>query len=386
MAQVKCPDDRWSWVEIDKAALRRNTRAFKDKLESGVKLMCVVKADAYGHGAVECAKVMRAAGADQFAVATVAEGVELRQAGLPWPILILAEPPVESVQTLVEHDLMPTVYTPEFALAYGECAAACGKEGKYHLAIETGMTRIGVEPCDVVDFRRGIDFHRGLTCAGTFTHFATADIPGDWTCGMQYRRFIEAVRSLQEAGMDPGLVHCDNTPATLLYPDTHLDMCRVGVGLYGMQPSAATEPYIELEPVMSVRARVTRAVYPQAGAGVSYGQTYSVAGVNTQICTIPVGYADGLSRTLSDKMDVLVHGTRCPQVGHICMDQCMFAVDVDMRRARRPMDEVEYGDVVTIMGADGSERITAEELADLRGTINYEVTCNFGQRLEKIYL
>lgn len=386
MSQVKCPDTRWSWVEIDKAALRRNTRAFKDKLEPGVKLMCVVKADAYGHGAVECAKVMRAAGADQFAVATVKEGVELRQAGFLWPILILAEPPMECVQTLVEYDLMPSVYTPEFALAYGECAAAFGKEGKYHLAVETGMTRIGVDWHDTVEFHRAIDFHRGLVCAGTFTHFATADIPGDWTCGNQYRRFTEAVNAMKAAGIDTGLVHCDNTPATLLYPDTHMDMCRVGVGLYGLQPSPSTCRYIALEPVMSVRARVTRAVYPPAGSGVSYGQTYSVAGVSTQICTIPVGYADGLSRTLSDKMDVIVHGKRCHQVGHICMDQCMFAVDVDTRSAAHPMDEVQYGDLVTIMGSEGSESICAEELADIRGTINYEVTCNFGQRLEKIYV
>lgn len=386
MPQIKCPANRWSWVEIDKSALRRNTRAFKDKLESGVRLMAVVKADAYGHGAVECAKVMRAAGADQFAVSTVDEGIELRDAGFTWPILILSEPPMESVQTLVEHDLMPSIYTPEFALAYGECAAAYGKEGKYHLAIETGMTRIGVGWKDALEFRRSINFHRGLVCAGTFTHFATADVAGDWTCSNQYRCFMEAVNEMRDAGMDCGLVHCDNTPGTILRPEYHLDMCRVGVGLYGMQPAESTRPYISLDPVMSVRARVTRAIYPAVGSGVSYGHTYSVARQNIQIATIPIGYADGLSRVLSDKMDVLVHGTRCPQVGHICMDQCMFAVDVDTRRASRPIDEVEYGDVVTIMGKDGNECITAEEIADLRGTINYEVTCDFGLRMSKIYL
>lgn len=385
MGQMRCPDTRWSWVEIDKSALRRNTRAYKDLIGSRTILMACVKADAYGHGAVECAKVMHSAGADQFAVATVSEGVELRQAGLPWPILILAEPPVESVETLVEYDLMPSIYTPEFALAYGECAASHGKVGKYHLAVETGMTRIGVPFDEVVELRRGIDFHRGIECAGMFTHFATADIPGDWTCGMQYRRFKQAVESLRQAGIDTGLVHCDNTPGTMMYPDFREDMCRVGIGLYGLQPSAATRAYMQLEPVMSVRARITRAIYPQVGAGVSYGQTFSVATPTTQIATIPLGYADGLSRTLSDKMDVIVNGTRCPQVGHICMDQCMFAVDVDTRRASRPMAEVSQGDLVTIMGTDGGETITAEELADLRGTINYEVTCDFGMRLPKVF-
>ena len=289
MAQHRCPDTRWSWVEINKAALRRNTRAFKGLLEPGVRMMAVVKADAYGHGAVECAKVMHAAGADQFAVATVAEGLELRRAGITWPILILSEPPMECVQTLVENDLMPSIYTQEFALAYGECAAAFDKVGKYHLALETGMTRIGVDWREAVEFRRGIDFHRGLACAGTFTHFATADIPGDWTYALQYRRFSEAVAAMRGAGIDCGLVHCDNTPATILYPETHLDMCRVGVGLYGMQPADSTRPHISLEPVMSVRARVTRVVYPAVGTGVSYGQTYSVGRQNTQIATIPVG-------------------------------------------------------------------------------------------------
>lgn len=386
MVQHRCPDTRWSWVEIDKGALRRNTRAFKEKLEPGVRMMAVVKADAYGHGAVECVKVMHAAGADQFAVATVEEGLELRHAGVTWPILILSEPPMECVQTLIENDIMPSVYTPEFALAYGECAAAFDKVGKYHLAIETGMTRIGVGWKDALEFRRSIDFHRGLSCAGTFTHFATAEVPNDWTFGLQYRRFTEAVAEMRAAGVDCGLVHCDNTPATVLHPETHLDMCRVGVGLYGMQPAESTRPHISLDPVMSVRARVTRVVYPPVGSGVGYGQTYSVARQNVQIATFPIGYADGLARSLSGKMDVLVHGTRCPQVGNICMDQSMFAVDVDTTRAARPMDEVHYGDLVTVMGADGDERITAEEIAGLRGTINYEVTCNFGARLEKVYI
>lgn len=386
MVQHRCPDTRWSWVEIDKGALRRNTRAFKDKLEPGVRMMAVVKADAYGHGAVECAKVMHASGADQFAVATVAEGLALRAAGITWPILILSEPPMECVQTLIENDLMPSVYTQEFALAYGECAAAMGTVGKYHMALETGMTRIGVGWSDALEFRRGIDFHRGLSCAGVFTHFATADVPGDWTFGMQLRRFTDAVSAMHDAGCELGLVHCDNTPATVLYPQTHFDMCRVGVGLYGMQPAESTRPHISLDPVMSVRARVTRVVYPPTGAGVSYGQNYTVARQNVQVATIPVGYADGLSRTLSGRMDVLVHGTRCPQVGNICMDQCMFAVDVNTRRAVRPMDEVQYGDLVTVMGTDGNECISAEELAEKRGTINYEVTCNFGARLEKVYV
>lgn len=384
----RSPDTRWAWVEISQSALRHNVRAFRSKLVRGVKMMCVVKADAYGHGAATCAKVMSRAGADQFAVACVSEGIALREAGIDEPILILSEPPMECVQALVEHDLMPSVYTEEFALAYGECAAAFGKVGKYHLAIDTGMTRIGVAPAEVVEFRRAIDFHRGLECAGTFTHFATADQLGGWDFDLQYQRFSDAVAALEQAGLESGLVHCNNTPATILHPETQRDMCRVGVGLYGMQPSETCEPYIELEPVMSVRARVTRAVFPQVGAGVSYGMSYRVPKQNIQIATIPLGYADGLSRTLSGNMDVLVGGMRCHQVGNICMDQCMFAVDVNAARSYRPSHPVAIGDYVTIMGTneEGTDVIRAEDLAAARGTINYEVTCNFGMRLEKVYV
>ncbi len=380
------PADRWAWVEIDLSAVKKNTRAIKGLLGRGTKLMCAVKADGYGHGAVACAKAMRAAGADQFAVATVAEGVELREAGVDAPILLLSQTPEGALDTLVEHDLMPSVFTREFALAYGERAAAAGKVGHYHLALDTGMTRIGVLPDDAIEFRHAIGFHRGLQCAGTFTHFATADTIQDWDFRLQAQRFLDAVEALRDAGHDVGLVHCDNTPATILHPELHLDMVRAGIGLYGLQPCEATAPRISLEPAMSVRARVTRAIYPAVGEGVSYGLTYRVSTPHVQIATIPLGYADGLARTLSGRMDVLVHGQRARQVGTICMDQCMFAVDTNPVRSYRRAMPVSEGDLVTIIGEDGDERITIDEMAGLRGTINYEVACDFGMRLERVYV
>ena len=383
---LRCPEDRWAWVEIDLDALRDNTSALKRLLDRQTRMMCVVKADAYGHGAVRCAKAMARAGADQFAVATVTEGVELREAGVGEPILILSEPPMETIQTIVDHDLMPAVYSQDFALALGECAAAAGKVAKYHLAIDTGMTRIGVDWRDVLELRRCIDFHRGIECAGTFTHFATADVAGDWDFEMQKRRFFEAVRVLDESGLGTGLVHCGNTPATILHPEVHEDMCRVGIGLYGLHPALETRRKVHLRPVMSVRGRVTRVSRPEVGTGVSYGLTYRVPKPNIQICTVPIGYADGLARSLSGNMDVLVNGARCRQVGRICMDQFMFAVDVNNVRAYRPMHAVERGDVVTILGYDGKEMISADDMATRRNTINYEVVCDFGLRLEKIYV
>ena len=383
MPQMKVPETRWSWIEIDRGALRRNVRAYKNLLGPRQRLCCVVKADAYGHGAVECARVMHSTGADMFAVATVQEGVQLREGGITAPILVLSEPPAEAVPTLVEHDLMPSVYTVEFALAYGEGAVAAGTVGAYHLAIETGMNRIGVHYADVLEFRRSIDFHRGLSCAGVFTHFATADDVDGWDYKLQCRRFDEAVRAMQEAGFDCGTVHCENTAATMLDDSVRYDMVRVGIGLYGLQPCEASGYRMELEPVMSVRAKVTRTMRPAMGEGVSYGFTYRVPRTAVQICTLPIGYADGLSRTLSNRMEVLYRGERIRQVGNICMDQCMVAIQ---QTPIHQIPEAEHGDVMTIIGRDGDAVITMDEMARLRGTINYEVACGFGMRLEKVYL
>lgn len=386
MAVSREPQTRAAWVEVDLNAVRKNTRAFKALLRPGVQMMCAVKADAYGHGAVECARAMHASGASQFAVATVDEGVELRKAGIEWPILMLNESPLQSIDVLLEHDIMPSVYDMDFVLAYGERAVALDKVGKYHLAIDTGMSRIGVMPEDAVEFRRMIDFHRGIECAGTFTHFATADVVGDWDFRQQSTRFMDTVGALRDAGLDCGLVHCDNTPGTVLHPELHNDMCRVGIGLYGLHPADTTVPRIQLVPAMSVRARVTRVARPAVGEGVGYGLTYRVPKPSIQIATVPIGYADGLSRSLSNNMDVLVRGQRARQVGRICMDQFMFAVDVNDARAYRPVEPVERGDLVTVMGVDGDEEITADEMARRRGTINYEVTCDFGMRLEKVFV
>ena len=380
------PEDRWAWTEIDLSALRHNVKAFRAELNRGVKLMCVVKADAYGHGAAQCAKAMQSVGADQFAVATVDEGVELRCSGIDNPILVLSEPPVSSIPDLVRFDIMPSIYTVDFALAYGEASAAAGKVGRYHLILDTGMTRIGVRREDLLEVRGSIDFHRGLECAGTFTHFATADMLDNWDFDLQVNRFIEAVTTLKNAGYELGLVHADNTPATILHKDIQFDMVRIGIGLYGLHPCKLTLPRIDLQPVMSVRGRVTRVVYPAVGDGVGYGLTWRVPRNNIQVATVPIGYADGLSRCLSNRMDVLTRGDRVRQVGNICMDQFMIAVDAAGTRFYKPGHEIRYGDIVTLIGKDGDQEITVDEMAELRNTINYEVVCNFGARLDKVYV
>ena len=383
MPSSKEPATRWAWVEIDQGALRRNTRAFKNLLGYGKRLCCVVKADAYGHGAVQCAKIMHATGADMFAVATVSEGVQLREGGIKSPILVLNEPPIDACDTLLEYQIMPSVYSSEFALAYGERAVEMGCVGKYHMAIETGMNRIGVRFTDVLEFRREIDFHRGIECDGVFTHFATADDPDGWDYRLQCTRFSEAVAAMKDAGFECGIVHCSNTPASMLDHSMQFDMIRAGIGLYGLQPCEKSAPIMPREPVMSVRARVTRTIHPAMGEGVGYGFTCRVPRARVQVCTIPVGYADGLSRTLSNKMDVLYRGQRIRQVGNICMDQCMVAIQ---QTPARQMPEAEVGDLITIVGKDGDAVISMDEMARLRGTINYEVACGFGMRLEKVYI
>lgn len=383
MPSSKEPATRWAWVEIDQGALRRNTRAFKNLLGYGKRLCCVVKADAYGHGAVQCAKIMHATGADMFAVATVSEGVQLREGGIKSPILVLNEPPIDACDTLLEYQIMPSVYSSEFALAYGERAVEMGCVGKYHMAIETGMNRIGVHFTDVLEFRREIDFHRGIECDGVFTHFATADDPDGWDYRLQCTRFSEAVAAMKDAGFECGIVHCSNTPASMLDHSMQFDMIRAGIGLYGLQPCEKSASIMPLEPVMSVRARVMRTIHPAMGEGVGYGFTFRVPRARVQVCTIPIGYADGLSRTLSNKMDVLYRGQRIRQVGNICMDQCMVAIQ---QTPARQMSEAEVGDLITIVGKDGDAVITMDEMARLRGTINYEVACGFGMRLEKVYI
>ena len=381
------PTDRWAWVEVDLGAVKRNVRAFKDCTTSGTRFCAVVKANAYGHGAVPVARACRAVGVDMFAVATVAEGVALREGGIEEPILILAQPPMSAVGSIVEHRLMPSVYDLEFAAQLGEEALRHDTCARYHLKIDTGMDRIGVPYADVMSFVMVAERLSGLALDGVFTHFATADKLTDWDFALQSKRFRDAVQIIRDQGIDPGIVHCANTPATVLHPDVHYDMVRVGVGLYGLHPADTTRGRIELEQAMSVRARVTRVVEPAVGEGVGYGMTYRVARPGIQIATLPIGYADGLSRVYSNRLDVLYGGHRYRQVGNICMDQCMFEVEPTLALATgRKIRPIEVGDEVTIVGRDGDEFISIEDLAQKMGTINYEVACQFDLRLPKVYV
>lgn len=376
-------DRRWSWVEVDLSAIRHNVGEYRRRLGNRTRLMAIVKANAYGHGAVQVARTALNSGAEWLGVATVNEAIELREALVNAPILVLSEPPATTAPLLLAYKITPAVYTPEFAIAYAETADAFGLKAPYHLAINTGMNRIGVRHDQVIDFMMQVGFHRALELNGVFTHFATADSSEMLDFQIQAKRFMEAVSALRAAGIDPGIVHCANTAAGARFADVRFDMARLGISLYGMHASDETRGLLDLRPAMSVHARITDTRTVPLGEGVSYGMEYRSPG-SVKICTIPVGYADGLRHELSGRMDVILDGRRCRQVGQICMDMCMFEVDLRTYGSHRRLDP-QIGDEVLLVGCQGESMITLDEMADVLGTINYEVACGFNMRLPKVY-
>jgi alanine racemase len=370
-------ENRWAWAEVDLSAIAHNTTVLKGRTVPGALFMAVVKADGYGHGAVEVARAALAAGADRLGVATVQEAVQLRRAEILAPIQLLSEPPTSTIDIILEHDLIPAVTTREFAGALGRAAAPRGVDARYHLKVDTGMNRIGVKAEDAPKFAAMLSEFPGLALEGTFTHFATADVPGDWDVSRQLKRFNDTLSGMRSERVDPGIVHAANSPATILVPDAHFDMVRCGIALYGLQPAPSTRGEIDLRPALSVKARATLVKRIGIGEGVSYGLTWH-AGAQTNIATLPLGYADGVHRVLSGRMPVLFGGRRCSQVGRICMDQLM----VEIPRAV----EALRGDEFVLVGTQGTEEIVLDELADLADTINYELACGLGSRLERVFV
>lgn len=367
---------RWARVEVDLDAITSNIRTLKGRTAQGTMFMAVVKADAYGHGAERVAATAMAAGADRLAVATVEEALELRAAGIRAPLHILSEPPPSSAGLLIEHAIIPSVTTREFAVALARAAVNAGTVATFHLKVDTGMNRIGVRAEEAAVFAASLAGVPGLEQEGTFTHFATADVPGDWDFDRQLERFRSVLDEMRTEGVRPGIVHAANSAATILHPETHFDMVRCGIAIYGLHPHSSTYKAIELTPAMSVKAQVTFVKRLGLGEGVSYGLTWQASAPST-VATVPLGYADGVHRVLSNNMQVLVAGKRCEQVGRVTMDQLMF----DVPRTA----PVAVGDEVVIVGRQGTEVITMDELAERAGTINYEMACAFGMRMDRGY-
>ena len=362
-----------TWAEIDLAALAGNFAAIQK--QCGQKIYAVIKADAYGHGAVESARVLRHCGAYGFAVSNVAEAEQLRLADIREPILILGYTPVEYASSLLKYDITQCVYSLEYARALNETAP-----GKLcvHLKLDTGMGRIGFdcrsEDAPSLAEAKQVLCLEKLDVEGVFMHFAAADTPAQQEFTLdQYRRFYNAVAALESGGHRFRVKHCRNSAAILTLPENAMDAARAGIILYGLTPSPDLTLPEDFKPVMSLRSTVSMVKTVADGESVSYGRTYTAAGPRT-IATVSAGYADGVPRLLSGKGSVLIHGKRAPITGRVCMDQ--FCVDVT------DIENVKMGDTVTIFGPG----LSVDEVAQAAGTINYEVVCGISKRVPRVYI
>ena len=366
-----------TWAEIDLSHLEHNYRTLRAMLPQGCRFLGVVKADAYGHGAVPVARKLEVLGAEYLAVACLDEAAELRQAGIQTPILILGYTPPENVGLLLEYQLTQTVYDSAMAKALSDGAVAAGQRLNIHIKADTGMSRLGWlcgdRPAETAEKIAAVCTLPGLEAEGIYTHFANAD--GDKAYTMtQFTRFLDLLDALKKRGISFAIRHCAASAAVLQYPCTYLDMVRPGVALYGHYPDPSCQGLDGpgLLPVMTLKTRVASVKTVPAGTPVSYGCTH-VLERDTRLAALTIGYADGLPRLCSDRLQVLVHGRPVPIVGRICMDMCM--ADVTGL-------EVVPGDEVEVFGV----HLPIEEMASLAGTIQYELLCAVSPRVHRAYL
>jgi alanine racemase len=375
---IETHGERPTWAEIDLDALASNFRFVRRTVGGDVKVMCVVKADAYGHGAVGCARRLAAEGADWFAVALPEEGIELRRAGIAQPILCLEGFYEGQAGALIEHKLVPAIYRPDMAAALDAAARAAGVVADIHVKIDTGMGRLGVRHEEAEAFARALKKFANLRVDGLMTHFASADDAArDAFTKEQLARFHAALASFRERGHAPAFVDMANSAATFAHTATHGNMVRPGGVLYGLwrdvlQPQTDQSP--PFHPVMNVRSRIILLKWIAAGETLGYGCTFE-ATRPTLVATLPIGYHDGYTRALSNRGRVLVRGQYAPVVGRVSMD--LTLVDVTDVRG------VAQGDLVTLLGTDGELLLPAEEIGKLAKTISYEITCGISARVPR---
>lgn len=362
---------RDAWVEINLNSIEKNILEFNKYLKKGAKLFAVVKADAYGHGAVMIAPILLASGVDFLGVSSIDEGMQLREAKIDAPILVLGAVPVWSLDWTAANNISVSIFSDEHIEACRQTYEKTGLKQKVHVKIDTGMNRIGVRPKDAAAFIRKVQSCDFLHLEGIFTHYASAEEEN--LTKAQYEKFKNVVDSVDTTGL---LIHSCNTAAIITYDDIEYNMARVGIGIYGLQPDlvrGTSAP--ELEQVISLKGRITNIHEAAKDEGVSYSHTFITDGL-TKIATIPIGYADGVSRNLSNKICGIINGKKVRQIGNITMDQMMFDVTGL---------QVNEGDVITLLGEDGGEFISVDEWANILHTINYELTCNLKVRLARVY-
>ncbi|MDR2017391.1 MAG: alanine racemase [Syntrophobacterales bacterium] len=361
---------------VDLSAIEKNYRAIKAYLPSAVKVLCVVKADAYGHGAVEVARRLEVNGVDYLGVATIDEGMELRDNGITSPILVMSGIfPWDDVGLVFKGRLTPVVYDSAALDRIADESAPHDKTMKIHVKIDTGMGRLGFSVDDIPYVIERVKTAEKVEVEGLMSHFSVSEVRNDYGLG-QVKLFTKAISLARGAGLDPKIIHMANSGALTTYPDAYFGMVRVGINLYGSYPAKELKGKMELGPAMKFVSKISLLRDFGEGQALSYGGTY-ITKKNTRVAYVPVGYADGYPRTLSNKASVLIRDKRCSILGRICMDWLL--VDVTH------LSGVDVGEEVVLLGRSDTQVITADELADLAGTIPYEIFCKMSKRIMRVY-
>ena len=365
------------YADIDLDAIYENVKNAKALLKKDTKMMAIVKADGYGHGAVEVARQIDEL-VDAYGVAILEEGIELRKAGFTKPILILGYTPKPLYPAMIRYDIATAVFTMEMAKAISDTDVAMHKNANIHIKLDTGMSRIGFaitkESKEIIEQIAKLP---GIEIKGCFSHFARMDEKDKTKANEQFAKFTKMVNALEKDGVDLGIRHISNSAGIMEAPEVQMDMVRNGICLYGLYPSEEVQKErLPLKPAMELKAYVSYVKTLEPGVEIGYGGTYTTT-KKTRVATIPVGYADGYSRCLSGKGSVLIHGKKAPILGRVCMDQ--FMVDVT------DIDNVCVGDRVTLFGKDGDSCITIEEISAMAHSFNYEFVCDIGKRIPRVY-
>nr|WP_304011998.1 alanine racemase [Ruminococcus bromii] len=374
-----------TWAEISLNAIEHNYNVIRNKVADDTKVCCVIKADGYGHGAVELSQVYEKLGADFFAVSNIDEGIEIRKSGSKLPMVILGYTPVSEAENLAEYDISQAVFSLEYAK---ELSEKCVEEDcicKMHIKVDSGMSRIGFMCQEFPRDEYSIEEICEACCLpnleveGLFTHFCVSDedAEGREFTNKQYENFIHVRDSLKKRGVDISVVHCSNSGAIEDYPETCCDMVRAGIILYGLAPSSKLADRLDLVPAMTLKTVVAFVKEVQKGATISYGRTFT-ADRKMKIATVPIGYADGFIRQNAKDGYMMVNGKKAKIVGRICMDQTMLDVT--------DIEDVKTGDEVVVFGTGENGEPTADSLAENTGTINYETVCLVGKRVPRIYI
>mgnify|MGYP003732359527 FL=1 len=368
---------RPTWAEIDLTAIKHNILMIRNKVSPAI-IMAIVKADAYGHGMLEVSRACLQEGVEWLGVASLDEAIHLREAGIKSPVLVLGFIPEEFAEATVEYDISASVFSLSFARALSQAASKLSRSARVHIKIDSGMGRLGFAPIpSSLALVQEIAALPGIEVEGIFTHFADADAEDKSFTYEQLRIFSNFVSDLEKGGLSIPLKHCSNSAAILDIPEARLNMVRAGIVLYGLYPSEDMKRLgLDIIPAMTLKSRISFLKVLEPGHYISYGRTFCCQQA-TRVATVPIGYADGYHRLLSNRSTAVIRGEKVPSIGMICMDQCMFDVS--------GLKRVEEGDEVILFGKP-SDGVTADDLARILGTINYEIVCAVSARVPRLHV